>query len=118
MSEKLPIGEFEFCTLTLDDIRNYDENSDYGYFVEVDAHVPHHLHDFLSDFPPTPDKIQITPEMTSEVTREARRKRFGAQADSSCQTKLAPSLFPKNGYKCHIRALRTYMSMGKIIIAT
>ena len=117
MSEKLPVGGFEYCTLTLDEIKNYDPNSNYGYFVEVDAHIPEHLHDFLSDFPPLPEKMEITPEMTSELTREIRRKRFGSKADSFCPTKLAPSLFPKKGYKCHIRALQMYLSLGERITA-
>ena len=112
MCEKLPVGEFEFTSLTIDDILNYDENSEYGYFVEVDAHVPEHLHDYLSDLPPMPEKIKITEDMISESTRNCKLRRFGSKAFSRCQQKLAPSLFPKKGYKCHIRALRMYLSLG------
>ena len=32
-------------------IKNYDENSDKGYFLEVDAEYPKNLHKLHSDFP-------------------------------------------------------------------
>ena len=42
MSEKPLVGEFEYCSLTLDDIdKGYDKDSNYGYFVEVDGRRSH-----------------------------------------------------------------------------
>ena len=62
MSEKPLVGEFEYCSLTLDDIdKGYDKDSNYGYFVEVDAHIPSELHDYLNDLQPLPGKLQIDP---------------------------------------------------------
>ena len=81
MSEKLPVGEFEFFSLTLDDIKGYDKESNYGYFVEVDAHIPNELHEYLNDLPPLPEKLQIFPEMTSGLTREGRCRRFGDKVE-------------------------------------
>ena len=49
MLEKLPVGEFEYCTLTLYDTKSYNPDSDYGFFVEVDDHIPGELHDYLKD---------------------------------------------------------------------
>ena len=43
MCKKLPIGEFKWSKPkyhTEDNIKNYDENSDYGALLEVDVEYP------------------------------------------------------------------------------
>lgn len=114
MSQKLPVGEFGWVTeLTMSDILNYDDSSPIGFFVEVDARFPEHLHNHFSDFPPMPEKITITPEITSYITRKAKKQQIGARAaENYSNVKLAPNLFDKTNYKLHISVLKCYIDLG------
>ena len=40
-------------------IKNYDEDGDIGYFLEVDIEYPRELHDFPSDIPFLPERMKI-----------------------------------------------------------
>ena len=48
MSHKLPVNKFEWMEDTFqfneDFIKNYNEESDEGYFLEVDVQYPEKLH--------------------------------------------------------------------------
>ena len=65
MSQKLPIDGFEW--VEEDDIsrfnesfiKNYDENSDQGYILEVDVEYPKSLHKQHSELPLLPERIKI-----------------------------------------------------------
>ena len=63
-------------------IKNYDEDSDKGYILEVDVEYPKRLHDFHND-------LQFLPE----------RKKV-----KKC--KLVYNLYDKNNYVAHIRTLK------------
>ena len=60
MSKKLPIDGFNWCDnfkmFTCEFIRNYDENEDTGYLLEVDIEYPKNLHDSHRDLPFLPIK--------------------------------------------------------------
>ena len=49
MSQKLPVNKFEWIEETAqfneDFIKNYNEESDEGYFLEVDVQYPEKLHE-------------------------------------------------------------------------
>ena len=53
MCKKLPLNRFIWAKnadrYTSDFIKNYDENSDLGYLLEVDISYPMHLHELHSD---------------------------------------------------------------------
>ena len=55
MSQKLPVNKFEWVKklskFNDDFIRNYDENSDKGYFTEVDVEYPKTLFNGHKDLP-------------------------------------------------------------------
>ena len=57
MSPKLPVNGFqwvdkeELSKFNKDFIKNYDENNDIGYFLEVDVDYPKHLFNFHVDWP-------------------------------------------------------------------
>ena len=55
MSQKLPINNFEWVKDTSqfneDFIKNYNEKSDEGYFLEVDIQYPENLHNLRNDLP-------------------------------------------------------------------
>lgn len=51
MSQKLPGGGLEWAyEMRVEDIYDYKDSSDLGYILEVDAHIPEKLHDYLNDF--------------------------------------------------------------------
>ena len=53
MSQKLPVNNFEWIEKTSqfneDSIKNYNEESDKGHFLEVDVHYPEKLHELHND---------------------------------------------------------------------
>ena len=61
VSQKLPVNGFKWVKNTIDEkfIKNYDENSDKGYILEVDIKYPEKLHDLHSDLPFLPRKMKI-----------------------------------------------------------
>ena len=65
MCKKLPVGDFKWVEkddiLKFDEkfIKNYDENSDKGYILEVDVEYPKNLHKLHSDLPFLPERIKI-----------------------------------------------------------
>ena len=63
MSQKLPVNSFEQIKDTSqsnkDVIKNYNEESDEGYLLEVDGHYFEKLRELLNDLPFLPERIQI-----------------------------------------------------------
>ena len=63
MSQKLPGNKFEqikdSSQLNEDFIKNYNEESDEGYFLEVDAQYPEKLHELYNDLPFLPERMKI-----------------------------------------------------------
>ena len=62
MCKKLPVNGFKWVT-KLDKfkcfIKNYNEDGDVGYFLDVDIEYPKNLHKMHSDLPFLPDRRQI-----------------------------------------------------------
>ena len=71
MSQKLPINSFKWVeksTLSRFNerfIKNYNENSDTGYFLEVDIDYLKELFNLHKDLPFLPEKIHF-PQITSK----------------------------------------------------
>ena len=63
MSEPLPVDGFEWMKdlskIDEDFIKNYDENSDKGYILEVNVEYPKNLHDLQNDLPFLPERMKI-----------------------------------------------------------
>ena len=63
MLQKLPVNNFEWIKDTSqfneDFIKNYNEESDEGYFFEVDVQYPEKLHNLLNDLPFLPERMEI-----------------------------------------------------------
>ena len=98
MSQKLPVDSFKW--IEIDDllkfdenfIKNYDENSDKGYTLEVDIEYPKNLHKLHSDLPFLPERMTI----------------------NKC-TKLVCTVQDKENYVGHIRALKQALNYGLIL---
>ena len=62
MSQKLPVSGFKWKKNMLKFsevfIKNYDENSDKGYILEVDVKYPKNLHGLHEDLPFLPERMQ------------------------------------------------------------
>ena len=63
MLQKLPVNNFEWIEDTFqfneDLIENYNEESDEGYFIEVDVPYPEKIHEDHNDLPLLPDRMKI-----------------------------------------------------------
>ena len=63
MSKKLPVDGFEWvkylCKIDEDFIKNYDEDSDVGYFIEADVEYPKKLLKKHSDLPFLPERMKV-----------------------------------------------------------
>ena len=61
--EKLPVNKFEWIEDTSqfneDFIKNYNEESDEGYFLEVNVQYPENLHELHDDLPFLPERMKI-----------------------------------------------------------
>ena len=95
MSEKLPVDGFKWLEkddiskFTEEFIKNYDENSDKGYVLEVDVEYPENFHKLHSDLPFLPERIKI----------------------SKC-TKLVFTVQNKKNYAVRIKALKQASNHG------
>ena len=116
MVQKQPISNFSWSKLewNRDMIMEYNPDCEWGHFLEVDAHIPDHLHDKFNDYPLFPEPLVITEEIASPKSLEIRRKRTGKVEEKLkfSSTKLAPNLLPKEKYICHIRNLQFYLQQG------
>ena len=63
VSQKLPVNKFEWIKnnsqFNEDFIKNYNEESDEGHFLEVDTQYPEKLHELHNDLAFLPDKMKI-----------------------------------------------------------
>ena len=75
-----------------DFIKNFDEDSDKGYILEVDVEYAKDLHDLHSDLPFLPEKMKI----------------------NKC-SKLVSNLYDKNNYVVHKRSLKQTLNHGLVL---
>ena len=87
MSQKLPVNGFKWVEdisrINEKFMKNYDENNDKGYILQVDIKYPKKLHDIHSDLPFLPERRKI----------------------DKCK-KLVCNLRNKNKYVVHIKSLK------------
>ena len=98
MSKKLPVNGFKWendlSRFNENLIKNYNENSDVGYFLEVDIEHPKQLWNYHKDLP-----FPFLPE----------RKKFGKVE------KLVCGIEDKEKYVIHIRALKQALNHGLVL---
>ena len=70
MSESLPYDEIEFYRIvTLEEFLKTPDDSDIGYFVEVDLKNPDNIHYKTKNFPFAPKNRIINPDYFSEFMK-------------------------------------------------
>ena len=101
MSKKLPTNGFKWIdnnetaepsakhVINEDFIKNYNENKDKGYILEVDVKYPERLHELHSDLPFLSERMEV----------------------NKCK-KLVCNLFNKKKYVVHINALQQALNHG------
>ena len=52
------------------DVNSINENSEKGYFLEVDLEYPNELHELHNDYPLAPQKLVVTNDMLSKYCKE------------------------------------------------
>ena len=98
MSQKLLVSDFKWIetknlsTFNETFIKNYDENSDTGYFLQVDIEYPQELFNKHKDLPFLPERMKI----------------------NTC-SKLVCTLHNKENYVIHIRALKQALNHGLVL---
>ena len=113
MSMKLPVDGFRW--LTNAQLQSFDplqipEDSELGYFLEVDLAYPEQLHDTHNEFPLAPEKLDIPKEQWSEETK--RLASLFGMSHSSTGLKLMCTLQDKYKYRLHYKTLQLYLRHG------
>ena len=62
MSRKLPVDGFKWVEKTFqyvkDYVKNYNEDIDVGYFLEIEVQLPEKLHELHNDLPFLPERMK------------------------------------------------------------
>ena len=81
MMQCLPVGDFEWLThgdirttMTLPKIRALPHDSERGYILEVDMHLPEEHHEKMSDYPVAPEKKPVIGTQLSHYQRQVLRE--------------------------------------------
>ena len=110
MSIPLPFDEIKFDkNVKLEDILNTPDDSDIGYFVEVDLTYADNIKKKTKNFPFAPVNKKINPDKFSGYMKEIK-------PDTYIQTKkLICDWFDKKNYLVHYRMLKFYIRHGMIV---
>ena len=110
MSQYLPYDEIKFNnTVKLEDILNTPDDSDIGYFIEVDLTYPDNIKEKTKNFPFAPMNKKINPDNFNDYMKEIK-------PDTYIQSsKLVCDWSDKKNYLIHYRMLKFYIRHGMII---
>ena len=110
MSEPLPYDEIKFINnFKLEDILNTSDDSDIGYFIEVDLIYPNNIKQKTKNFPFAPMNKKINPDNFNDYMKEIK-------PDTNIQpSKLICDWSDKKNYLIHYRLLKFYIRHGMIV---
>ena len=110
MSEPLPYDEIKFDkNVKLEDILNTPDDSDIGYFVEVDLKYPDNIKEKTKNFPFTPVNKKINPDNFDDYMKEIRPDTYVQSSKLICDWS------DKKNYLVHYRMLKFYIRHGMIV---
>ena len=110
MSEPLPYDEIKFDkSVELEDILNIPDDSDIGYFIEVDLKYPDNIKQKTKNFPFVPVNKKIDPENFNEYMKSIKPDNY------TPSKKLICDCSDKKNYLCHYRMLNFYVRHGMIV---
>ena len=109
MSELLPFDEIIYINIKLEDILNTPDDSDIGYFIEIDLKNPDKIKEKTKNLPFAPVNKKIKPDDFSDYMKEIK-------PDTYIQTKnLICDWSDKKNYLVHYRMLKFYLKHGMIV---
>ena len=110
MSQPLPFDELKFDNnVKLEDLINTPDDSNVGYFIEVDLTYPKNIKEKTKNFPFAPVNKKINPDKFSNYMKEFK-------ASTYIQTKkLICDWSDKKNYLVHYRMLKIYLRHGMIV---
>ena len=110
MSQYLPYEEIKFDnTVKLEDILNTPDDSDIGYFIELDLTYPNNIKEKTKNFPFAPMNEKINPDSFNDYMKEIK-------PDTYIQSsKLICDWSNKKNYLIHYRMLKFYLRHGMIV---
>ena len=110
MSELLPYDEIKFDNnVNLEDILNTPDDSNIGYFIEIDLKYPDNIKEKTKNFPFAPENKKINPNNFNDYMKEIK-------PDTYIQTsKLICDWSDKKNYLIHYRMLKFYVRHGMIV---
>ena len=110
MSQYLPYDEIKFGNnVNLEDIINTPDDSDIGYFIEVDLTYPDSIKQKTANFPFAPMNKKINPNDCKDYMKEIK-------PDTYIQSsKLICDWSDKKNYLVHYRMLKFYFRHGMVV---
>ena len=110
MSEPLPYDEIKFDNnIKLEDILNTPDDSDIGYFIELDLTYPNKIKERTKNFPFAPLNKKINPDNFNDYMKEIKPNTY-------IQTsKLICDWSDKKNYLIHYRMLKFFIRHRMII---
>ena len=110
MSQTLPFDEIKFDeNVKLEDISNTPDDSDIGYFVEIDLKYSDNIKKKTKNFPFAPVNKKSNPDDFNDYMKTIK-------PDTSTQTKkLICDWSDKKNYLIHYRMLKIYIRHGMIV---
>ena len=110
MSEPLPYDEIKFNNnVKIADILNTPNDSDIGYFSEVDLIYPDNLKEKTKNFPFAPVNKKINPDNFNDYMREIKPDTYKQTSKFICDWSN------KKNYLVHYRMLKFYIRHGMIV---
>ena len=121
MCEPLPFANFmlldreshieDFYYLSkVDTILQLDPHGKKCYFYKIDGYIPKSLHDYFSDFPLFPEKMEVEMDMFSSFQRNVY-----SEKDLKSGPRLMSTLTPKKNYVTHYRMLQFALKHGFVL---
>ena len=110
MSEPLPYDEIKFDnTVKLEDIINTPDDSDKGFFIELDLIYPDNIKEKTKNFPFAPMNEKINPNNFVDFLKEIKPNTYIQSSKLICDWS------DKKNYLVHYRMLKFYVRDGMII---
>jgi hypothetical protein len=116
MGKPLPTGGYEWSEMSREQIMNWTEDDELGYFVECNLRIPEELHDKFNDYPLAPERLCVKGEQLSPYSQQLFRKVYDIKEEKAVPDekveKLVLTLNDKENYVVHIATLQFYLKQG------
>ena len=109
MSEPLPYDEIKYDNAEIEDILCTSDDSDIGYFIEVDLTYPDSIKEITKNFPFAPMNKRNNPDNFNDYMKEIKPDTYIQTSNLICDWS------DKKNYLVHYRMLKLYIRHGMIV---